>query len=179
MEDETKKLPHEEPGEPGPEGGTTLEYALTEIARLKKETVSREKYDQMRDENKRLLEQIVNGDIGTAGTPAPEPPKDLKKLAQEVMRTHRYNVDYAKAVLAYRDEAIKQGKDDPFLPMGERAERDDQDAAKAQRVADGLRYAIERADAEKNPAVFTDTMQYIMRDQPGIEAVLAARRRAK
>lgn len=171
MEEEGKKTPEE-----GAES-TTLEDALIEIARLKKETVSREKYDEEREYNRKLLDQIVNGSFdGNPGTPEPKPKPDLEKLAKEVTRGHRTNVEYARAVLAYRDAMIEQGKGDPFLPLGERAERDDKDAEKAQRVADALRYAVERADEAKNPEVFTDTMQYIMRDPPGINAIMAARR---
>ncbi|MBR5022278.1 MAG: hypothetical protein IKY18_03640 [Oscillospiraceae bacterium] len=173
MENEPNKTP--DPNTEQPNG--TLDDALAEIKRLKETTVSRDKYDQVRDENKRLLEEFVNGDFSGRGTPQPEAaPQDLKKLAKDVMRGHRNNVDYARAALAYRNEMIKQGNGDPFLPVGERAEREDADAEKAQRVADALQYAIERADEAKNPAVFTDTMQYIMRDPPGIDAILAARR---
>lgn len=159
---------------------TTLEEALAEIEKLKETSVPREEYDKERENNRTLLKKIVDGRYDEEEDEDPDPePVDLKKAAKAVTSGNLPNLEYARRALAYRDACIEQGKGDPFLPIGEHAERASTDAGKADRVAELLRHCVEYADeAGGDNEVFTNELTRHLVDPPEVLALLATRRPA-
>lgn len=121
---------------------------------LKQNSVERSKYDQLRAENKKLLDSIVNGrEIEVPG-------KQVEKASADELRSklfdrnnHMTNLEYVETALALRNTLIENGEEDPFVPQGKKTicTQDDRDAA--QRVADVFQQCVDIA--EGNSEVFT------------------------
>ena len=134
---------------------------LDVIADMKKTSVSRSEYDKVRDENKKLLEALVNGDTLEASTEAP-PKATLSELRNNVFRKDLSNLDYWQNVLDLREHIMTYGdekgrKDDPFLPMGQKIAPTAEDRIKAEDVATVVKECIEYAEGDAN--IFTTELQ--------------------
>lgn len=158
------------PGEPGiPAVVSTQGTPVTDntdyieaLKEMKENTVSKEAYEQLKSENKKLLQSLINGetiDVATA-TDAP----DVAQLRKELFDAdgHLSNLEYATKALQLRDALIAAGERDPFLPHGHHYSQDDDDDAAAERVAQVLKNCIEYADGDS--AVFTNELQRVMID---------------
>lgn len=126
------------------------------IKSLKENTVERSKYEELKAENKRLLESIVNGeeieveakDVST-----------IQSLRNELFKENSglSNLEYAEKALELREKLISEGKPDPFVPMGSQYTPTAEDEAAAQRVADVLKTCIEYAEGDDR--IFTNELQ--------------------
>lgn len=141
-------------------GADNAQY-IDAIKKLKASSVDKEAYDKLLKENKMLLDSIVES---KPATEQPETPKvDVKALRKDLLTNENLsNLDYAKKALALRNELIKEGKDDPFLPTGHKIIYSADDEVIAQRVADALEHCVEVADGDS--AIFTNELQRIMID---------------
>lgn len=121
---------------------------------LKQNSVERSKYDQLRAENKKLLDSIVNGrDIEVPG-------KQVEKATAEELRTklfdknnHMNNLEYIETALALRNVLIENGEEDPFVPQGKKTICTQEDRDAAQRVADVFQQCVDYAEGDSE--VFT------------------------
>ena len=141
---------------------TTVDY-ISAINELKQNTVDRQKYDQLRAENKKLLDSIVNGqDIDI------EVPKQEKKSVEEIRNSFLKedmalnNLEWTKNALELREALISEGQPDPFLPIGKQIMPTDEDIQAADKVASVLQECIEYAEGD--PSVFTNELQRRMID---------------
>lgn len=134
---------------------------IAEIEKLKSNTVSKEQYEAMREENRKLLNSLVNG---TREAAAPEEPKtSIEDLRKKLFQTEEIsNLEYCKAAVELRDRLIEEGQPDPFLPSGKNIVATDEDIACANRVAAALKECIEYADGDS--AIFTNELQRITVD---------------
>ena len=131
----------------------TQDY-LEAIKSLKENSVDRSKYDQLRAENKKLLDSIVNG------TPAEvkvENKKSTEELRAAYLKEDQSNLEYITNTLKLREAIMAEGKPDPFLPIGEQIMPTDQDIQTAQKVADVLQECVDYAEGDS--AVFTNELQ--------------------
>lgn len=131
------------------------------ITELKKNSVKKSDYDKLLEENKKLLDTLVNGD--NAKEDAPEvvmSDEDLKKLINKTTRDTT-NLDYITTMLAIRKEMIAKGLEDPMAPKVVNHTNDERDYAKAQRVADFLQECIDNSngDNETFKALFQAGLQ--------------------
>lgn len=134
---------------------------LETIKQLKESTVPKEKYDKLKEENRKLLKDVVNGRTDEQAAPAPKP-VDLNELRNSLFNSENSNLEYAKKALQLRKELMDQGKPDPFLPTGHRVQVTRQDEESAQRVADALEHCIEFANGDS--LLFTNELQRITKD---------------
>lgn len=67
------------------------------------------------------------------------------------------NLEYVSSALKLRDELIRRGEKDPFLPVGEKIIPTDEDIQTANRVASILKDCVEYADGDS--ALFTSELQ--------------------
>lgn len=138
-----------------------VDYIET-IKQLKENTVSKDQYNKLKEENSKLLKSLVNGE-----TIEQEKPKEIdvkgieKKLRTENNRIK--NIEYAQMLLDLREADLAAGKPDPFLSPANR-NPSEEDLAQCQKVADAFAYCIEYAEGD--PESFTNELQKIMVDVP-------------
>lgn len=130
------------------------------IKEIKANTVDKEAYNKLKEENKKLLDSLINGEAINQQSHVEK--VDISELRKDLFNNEHSNIEYVEKALQLRDEIIKQGGKDPFLPYGEKILPTDEDIATANRVAEKLRECIEYADG--NSDIFTTELQRIMID---------------
>ena len=133
----------------------TPDYLAT-IKELKQNSVDRQKYDQLKAENKKLLDSIVNGQ-------ELDLPQESKKRSVDEIRSEMFkedngltNLQYIQDALELRQQLISEGKPDPFLPVGNQIAPTDFDIATAERVANVLQECVDYAEGDSS--VFTNEL---------------------
>lgn len=134
----------------------TQDY-LAAINELKANSVDRQKYDQLKAENKKLLDSIVNGQ--EIELPKETNKRSIKELREELFDGTKElsNLDFVKDALELRSQLIAEGEPDPFLPIGNQISPTDSDIATANKVAEVLQECIDYAEGDS--AVFTNELQ--------------------
>lgn len=153
-----------EPSDPKPEEKEPEEDKVSLAKALKEareNSVPKSEYEKVVAENKQLVSEIINGGGEGNGSATPE----TTKVSVEELREKLYgpncgelsNLDFWKYTLQLRDEVIKRGEPDPFLPIGAKITPTDADVESANRVADVVQECIKEADG--NSEVFTALLQ--------------------
>lgn len=145
------------------ENGTASDY-LEVINDLKKNTVSKEDYEKLREENKMLLNNIANN-VGVVDDVQVVEPVDIDKLREELFSSDNQditNLDYMTKVMELRKALIDRGERDPFLPSGQNILPTDEDIKTANRVAEVFQNCIDVADG--NSDIFTQELQRVTVD---------------
>ena len=127
---------------------------LAAIKELKENSVDRSKYEELRAENKKLLDSIVNG---TEVAQPVEEKKSVEELRAAYLKEDQSNLEYITNALALREALMAEGKPDPFLPIGEQILPTDEDVATANKVASVLQECVDYAEGDSN--VFTNELQ--------------------
>lgn len=137
------------------------DYVAT-IQELRNNTVPKEQYAKLKEENRRLLQSVINGEQ-MEGVAAPEK-TDVQELRKELFggEAEMSNLEYVTKALALRDELIAQGKPDPFLPIGMKIAPTNEDIEAANRVAKVLKDCVDYADGDSS--IFTNELQRVMVD---------------
>lgn len=132
------------------------------IREMKQNTVSKEAYEKLKEENKQLLDSLINGKQVTVEES--KQPVDVSLLRKRLMDVDNplSNLEYAKTAVELRDALIDSGEDDPFVPLGHNISPTDEDRAKAEKVATVLKECIEYADGDSE--LFTNELQRRMID---------------
>ena len=136
------------------------EQYIAAIEELKANTVSRDSYNKLRNENKQLLDALVSG----KEIPTPE----VKKATPNELRAKLFgekemsNLEYVQTALDLRDALLERGERDPFLPVGDKVDITSDQLDTADRVAAGLREMIEFADGDSG--IFTAEYQRRVKD---------------
>ena len=133
---------------------------LNIIKELKENSVDRSEYEKLRAENKRLLENFVNGNPNEE-TPT-ETHRPINEIREELFNHEHSNLDYVKLSLELRDALISEGESDPFIPISSKYNPTDQDVNAAENVAKIYQECIEYAEGDSE--VFTNELQRRTRD---------------
>ena len=149
--------------EPASQSAVELAKALKET---KKNSVSKEAYEKLAEENRILVSEIINGEGAGSGQVSP----DDNKPTIEELREQLYgpkcsslsNLEYWEKTLALRDAVIEQEGIDPFLPIGSKISPEASDVEAANRVAEVVKECIQEADG--NSEVFTALLQSRTKD---------------
>lgn len=128
---------------------------LAAINELKQNSVDRSKYEELRAENKKLLDSIVNGT--EVALPAAEAKKSVEELRSAYLKEDQTNLEFVTNALALREALMAEGKPDPFLPIGEQILPTDEDVKTAEKVASVLKECVDYAEGDT--AVFTNELQ--------------------
>lgn len=131
----------------------TQDYIET-IKTLKQNSVDRSKYDALRAENKRLLQAVINGQPGEVKVE--QRPADINELKLALTK-EQTNLDYITNALKLREAVLKEGGEDPFVPVGSKYTPTAADYEKANRVATVLQEMVDEADGD--PQVFLNEYQ--------------------
>ena len=127
---------------------------LAAINELKANSVDRQKYEELKAENKKLLDSIVNG---TEVALPHDEKKSIEELRANYLKEDQSNLDYISNALKLREALMAEGKPDPFLPLGEQILPTDEDIAAANKVASVLQECVDYAEGDSN--VFTNELQ--------------------
>lgn len=124
---------------------------------LKSNTVSKDEYDKLRLENKKLLNSLVNGE--KLSSESQKPATDINNLRKELFSpdSELTNLEYITKALELRTALIESGSPDPFIPQGKNITATEEDIAAANRVANVLQECVDYAAGDSN--IFTDEIQ--------------------
>ena len=133
-------------------------HYIEAIKEMKANTVDKEAYLKLKEENKQLLNSLVNGEE-IKGQDA-EQKESIEELRSKLFGTKRQdlnNLDFVENALKLRNALMEAGQTDPFVPNGSKIKPTDEDFAKAKKVADTLQECVDYADGD--PDVFTDELK--------------------
>lgn len=131
---------------------------IDEIKNLKKNSVSREEYNKILEENRNLLHSLVEGQPVEQSTE--EAPKvDVNGLRKELYTedNNMTNLEYIDKTLKLRKAIIDEGGQDPFLDFGEKAHVTASEIEAANRVAEALQEMVDAAEGD--PVAFRNEFQ--------------------
>lgn len=132
------------------------------IKEMKANSVDKAAYDKLKEENKQLLDALING--GQVTQELQKEPVDIDSLRKRLFggEAELSNLDYMKTTLELREALLDQGSPDPFLPYGQNIAPTDEDIRTADRVAEAIKSCIDYADGDSE--IFTNELQRIMVD---------------
>ena len=150
------------PSETKPNEEETDNVALAKALKETREnSVSKEEYEKVVAENKKLVSEIINGDGKAGNGQQPDPEEaDIGALKEKLYgpkSSELSNLEYCKLTLELRDAVLKKEGYDPFLPHGANIKPTDFDAERANAVAETLAECIK--DADGDDGVFTALLQ--------------------
>lgn len=137
-------------------GDNTANY-IEAIKEMKANSVSKEAYDKLQQENKQLLNSLVNGQSIEVEK---EPEVDIEALRKELYSTdnNMSSLEYVNKTLQLRKALMEKGELDPFvMKAGKLSSPEVDDFKKAERVASVLQECVDIADG--NPVVFDNEFQ--------------------
>ena len=131
------------------------------LKEMKQNSVTRESYDKLKQENKQLLDALVNGkeiDIKK------EEPVDITKLRKDLFNRdgQMSNLEYVSSALKLRNALLETGERDPFLPYGDKVTLTAEHYDKAEQVAAVLQECVEFADGDSG--IFSAELQRRLKD---------------
>lgn len=137
-----------------PENVDDTNNYIEAIKTIKENSVDKAAYDKLKEENKQLLQSLVKGEK----IESKEEPVDINELRQKILADESLtNLEYIESALKLRDELMKKGNKDPFLPYGHNIIPTDEDIDKANKVASVLQECVDIADGDSS--VFTNELQ--------------------
>ena len=147
------------------------------IKEIKANSVSKQAYDKLREENKQLLDSLINGK--EIELPKQKEPVDIDKIRSKLFDEDRplSNLEYVSNALKLRDELLERGERDPFLPYGQNISPTDEDITKADRVATVMKECLEYADGDSE--LFTNELMRRTNDAMPAKSAEIARRQSK
>lgn len=125
------------------------------IKNLKENTVAKEKYEKLEQDNKKLLQALIDGDQIQVENQGDKDTIDVVNKKIKDLHTKMFVEDYQGSDLEYCQDALelrkavmeRDGEDaDIFLPRGHNIIVTDYDRKAAQRVADEMQDAIDKSN---------------------------------
>ena len=133
---------------------------IDQIKKLKENSVSKDDYDKLRADNKRLIDALANGtNIEGKVEPKINAIENINNLRKKLFSkgSNLDNLEYCKTAVELRDALIEKGERDPFLPFGHNVVATDSDYETANRVATVMKECIDYADGDSD--IFTNELQ--------------------
>lgn len=139
------------------------EQYIAAINELKANTVTKDRFLKLQEENKQLLNSLVNGQsINQPAEASTEPSiEDLKSHLQEEGLT---NLDYVTTSLKLRNKVLAEEGIDMYCPNGAKYVSTYEDKVTAQAVADAFQEMIDLADGSTE--IFNSEFQRRVKDVP-------------
>ena len=147
------------------------------IKEIKANSVSKQAYEKLKEENKQLLDSLINGK--EIELPKQKEPVDIDKIRSKLFDEDRplSNLEYVSNALKLRDELLERGERDPFLPYGQNISPTDEDIIKADRVATVMKECLEYADGDSE--LFTNELMRRTNDAMPAKSAEIARRQSR
>ena len=129
---------------------------INAINELKANSVDKAKYEKLKEENRKLLDSLVNNTPNIGVTPDKPDPNQLRHALFDLNMNGMTNLDYCKKALALREAVLEEEGRDIFVPGGH-SEVSDSDYQTAQRVADVLQECLDNCNDDNK--LFTALLQ--------------------
>ena len=139
------------------ESQDTSAMYLEQIKNLKANSVSKEAYDKILNENRNLLQTIVEGNSQPVSAETNVTKRPIKEIREDLFKGQNNNLQFIEKSLELRDRIMESGGVDPFLPVGHNIVPTDEDIAAANRVAQVFSECVEYAQGDSE--VFTNELQ--------------------
>ena len=133
---------------------------IEQIKKLKESSVSKDDYNKLKADNKKLIDALANGTpIEGKVEPKIDAVENINNLRTKLFSkgSNLNNLEYCDTALKLRDALIEKGEKDPFLPFGHEVVATDSDYESANRVATVMKECIDYADGD--PDIFTNELQ--------------------
>lgn len=148
----------------------TQDY-IAAIKELKQNSVNREDYDRLKAENKKLIDNLVNGQVVNEEPSIVVPSDaDIKRMRAELFNpdSDYSNLEFVTRMVDLRDALILKGEPDPFVPSSHKYSPTDEDIRVANKCATVYKECIEYADGDSE--VFTNELMRRTKDViiPGV-----------
>ena len=133
---------------------------IEQIKKLKESSVSKDDYDKLKADNKKLIDALANGtQLNDKVEPKIDAVENINNLRKKLFSkgSNLSNLDYCKTAVELRDALIENGERDPFLPFGHNVVITESDNESAERVASVLKECIDYADGDSD--IFTNELQ--------------------
>ena len=133
---------------------------IAQIKNLKENSVSKEDYDKLRLDNKRLIDALANGtQLESVVDSKANSVEKINELRTKLFGkgNNLSNLEYCKTAVELRDALIENGERDPFLPFGHNVIATESDIESAERVASIMKDCIDYADGDSD--IFTNELQ--------------------
>lgn len=137
----------------------TTDY-IEQIKRLKETSVSKDDYNKLKADNKKLIDALANGtQLEGKVEPKTSAVENINTLRKKLFGkgNNLNNLEYCKTAVELRDALIEKGERDPFLPFGHNVVATDSDYETANRVASVMKECIDYADGDSD--IFTNELQ--------------------
>ena len=123
---------------------------IAQIKNLKENSVSKEDYNKLKADNKKLIDALANGtQVEGVVEPKVSAVEKIQNLRKELFGSESNSMndlDMVSKMLELRKEIIDNGGTDPFLPKGHKVRITDNDKECANRVARVLTECVEDAE---------------------------------
>ncbi len=142
----------------------TQDY-LAAIKELKEKSVDRSEYDKLRAENKKLIDAVVNGQLGQEEQVVVKHSKEqIDELRNDLFNSPRElnNLEFITKTMELREALMENGEPDPFLPVGKQISPTRDDIEGAEKVAQVYKECIDYAEGDSE--VFTNELMRRTRD---------------
>lgn len=133
---------------------------IDQIKKLKESSVSKEDYDKLRLDNKRLIDALANGtQINDKVESKIDAVENINNLRKKLFSKGNdlNNLEYCDTAVKLRDALIENGERDPFLPFGHDVIATESDIESANRVSTIMKECIDYADGDSD--IFTNELQ--------------------
>lgn len=141
---------------------------IEKIKELRDNTVDKDAYVRVLEENKKLLDQLTNNSYVSDKEQNTEKEVSEQELISKLVHGENMNnLEYVETALALRKKMMEDGKIDPFLPQGTQISANDDDVAAANEVAKLLEHCVGVSDG--NSDIFTRELQLHLMDTPVIK----------
>ena len=133
------------------------------IKEIKANSVSKDAYKKLQDENKKLLESLIAGETVEAPKTTVEEKVDLNELRKHLDEAES-PIDYCKTSLKLHEETLKQLGYNDYLPNGKKIRPTKEDEEKANLFIEQIKECIDYADGDDQ--LFIQELQ--RRTYPGL-----------
>lgn len=133
---------------------------IAQIKNLKENSVSKDDYNKLKADNKKLIDALANGtQVEGVVEPKVSTVENINNLRTKLFGKGNdlNNLEYCKTAVELRDALIEKGERDPFLPFGHDVVATDSDYESANRVSTIIKECIDYADGDSN--IFTNELQ--------------------
>ena len=133
------------------------------IKEMKANSVSKDAYKKLQEENKKLLESLIAGETIEAPKTSVEEKVDLNELRKHLDEAES-PIDYCKTSLKLHEETLKQLGYNDYLPNGKKIRPTKEDEEKANLFIEQIKECIDYADGDDQ--LFIQELQ--RRTYPGL-----------
>lgn len=131
---------------------------IAAINEMKQNSVSKEQYNKLKNENKQLLDALVsNKQIDVPEEKPKLSVADARKDFAQACENGCTHLEYFEKALALRTAVLEAGGPDPFLPTGSKVQPTYEQIERQNIIHEGLQQMIDFADGD--PGIFNAEYQ--------------------